>query len=294
MTEQEKMAAAIPLEKRQEAGGDPSTHGAPTPAELEEGTAPDNEEREEQVASPQGRAAPLQDKVDQEPAIGAEPAAAEATEGPGPEPSDEIPAIPPEDAWEKMLLRLQLFQGTMAELCEAVGRLQREQEIMQKSLRQLGSRVSEAATSLGAPRIKALYLRLLLLYDLVEPPPSHLSPEGADYCRLLANQIEQFLEVNGIQAIETAGAAFDPIFHKPIKMVPLTDPQMDGVILGQERQGFRTEQGVLRPAEVVVAKVVLENGPEQEDHPHMTGNSGVQSELAGEDETTEERRNKDD
>jgi molecular chaperone GrpE (heat shock protein) len=289
MTEQEKMADENPLEKRRKAGGYPATNGAPIPAEPEEGAALGNEEREEQAASPQGEAAPRQDTVDHESAREAEPAAAEATAGLSPEPIDEIPAMPPEDAWEKMLLRLQFFQGTLAELCEAVGRLQREQEIMQKSLRQLGSRVSEAATSLGAPRIKALYLRLLLLYDLVEPPPSHLSPEGADYCRLLASQIEQFLEVNGIQAIETTGAVFDPIFHKPIKMVPFTDPQMDGVILGQERKGFRTEHGALRPAEVVVAKVVLENGPEQEDQSHMTGNSGVQSELVGEDETTEEK-----
>jgi len=175
------------------------------------------------------------------------------------------------DQLDDVILGLRHLEEMVTSLHESIGTLVKQQEIMQSSLRQLGTRVSDAASSLGAPRIRELYMRLLLLYDLVEPPPAHLSEESTSLCKMIATQIEQFLEANGIQRIETDGKVFDPNLHKPVKAISEADPSLTGRIVSTVRNGFRADYGVLRPAEVVIASAAEEssdldneNDPEEE------------------------------
>lgn len=138
--------------------------------------------------------------------------------------------------------------------------LVKQQEIIQGGLRQLGSRVSDAASSLGAPRLRETFMRILMLYDLTEPAPAHLSAESVGLCRLLSGQIEQFLAVQGIEQIPTDGLRFDPSLHKPVKIMAIDDPAKEATILNTLRHGFRSESGVLRPAEVAIGRFTAKNG----------------------------------
>jgi molecular chaperone GrpE (heat shock protein) len=142
----------------------------------------------------------------------------------------------------------------MTSIHRALEDLQMQLEVVQNSLRQLAMRVTDVASSLGAPRIRELYMRLLYLYDLVEPPPTHLSEDAVCFCGLVATQIEQFLEVNGVHKIETNGAVFNPQLHKPIGVVTDESAGNIGHVLSTKRNGFRTDLAVLRIAEVVVAR----------------------------------------
>jgi molecular chaperone GrpE (heat shock protein) len=142
--------------------------------------------------------------------------------------------------------RIEAFADTLTTLV-------RQQELIQGAVRQLGSRVTEAATSLSAPRVRELYGRLVLLYDLVAPTPAHLSPDAAEVCQVVATQIEQFLEVTGFQRIPTDGAPFNRDLHKPVRVVRAENPEVGGRIVATVRNGFCSELGVLRPAEVVLA-----------------------------------------
>lgn len=159
------------------------------------------------------------------------------------------------DDLKKIIIRFESIEKSLLSLNQVVERLVKQQEIMQNSMRQLGNRVTDAATALGAPRIRELYMRLLLIYDLVEPAPLHLSEESVSLCKLIATQIEQFLEVNGIYRIQTEKSLFDPIQHKPVKIISDVDPSKDGCVVSTVRNGFRSERAVLRPAEVVIVRI---------------------------------------
>jgi molecular chaperone GrpE (heat shock protein) len=179
----------------------------------------------------------------------------ERTEREPPDEGTTEPGAPTASTEQKPpISQLTIIEESVTELTDAVASLSRQQEMMQNGIRQLGSRVSDAATSLGAPRVSGLLLRLLLLYDIVDPPAAHLGEEAASVCRVMAGQIEQLLAVNGFFCMETDGAVFDPVEHKPVKVVSVKDPGMDGRILSTVRKGFRSEHGVLRPAEVVLVR----------------------------------------
>jgi molecular chaperone GrpE (heat shock protein) len=64
-------------------------------------------------------------------------------------------------------------------------------------------------------------------------------------------QLEQLLDVNGLRAIEATGV-FDPQVHRALSRVTVTDPARHQQIVEVLRAGFRTEQAVLRFAEVSV------------------------------------------
>jgi len=149
--------------------------------------------------------------------------------------------------------RLQSLEQAVAGLEDAVRVVARQQDVVQASLRQWSDRVTDAANSLGAPRVRELYLRLLLLYDLVEPSPAHLSADAKEICQVVSGQIEQFLAVAGFRRIATDGEAFDRDRHKPVQVVTGGDRTSAGRVLATVRNGFRSDQSVLRPAEVVIA-----------------------------------------
>jgi len=187
------------------------------------------------------------------------------------------PVVPRErtDAIERLLesicSRLQLVEERLTAVQAQIEVLVKQHEIAQGGLRQLGSKVSDAATSLGAPRVRETFMRVLMLYDLIEPAPAHLSPESSDLCRLLSEQIEQFLAVQGIERIQTDGLRFDPTLHKPVKIVSIDDPAKEATVLNTLRNGFRSEFGVLRPAEVTMGRCPPKCSP---------GNKGDTARLA--------------
>ena len=53
--------------------------------------------------------------------------------------------------------------------------------------------------------------------------------------------------------VETVGQPFDPKLHEAIGTVP-SDEVEPGTVAREVRRGWRLEDGLLRPAQVVVAK----------------------------------------
>ena len=57
----------------------------------------------------------------------------------------------------------------------------------------------------------------------------------------------------GAMPVETVGQPFDPKLHEAIGTVP-SDKVEPGTVAREVRRGWRLEDGLLRPAQVVVAK----------------------------------------
>ena len=62
------------------------------------------------------------------------------------------------------------------------------------------------------------------------------------------------LEGFGVSRIDTDGAAFNPLLHEAVSVVPADKADDDGRIVGVVRPGYRIGDEVLRPALVAVAK----------------------------------------
>jgi molecular chaperone GrpE len=71
---------------------------------------------------------------------------------------------------------------------------------------------------------------------------------------MVRRQFLSKLEGLGVKRIEIAGAAFDPLKHEAVSMVPAATPEDDGRVVGVVRHGYTIGEDVLRPASVAVAK----------------------------------------
>jgi len=65
----------------------------------------------------------------------------------------------------------------------------------------------------------------------------------------------------GVKTIDTTRRAFDPSVHEAATIVPVTDPDQDGLVVGVIRQGYTIGDDVLRPAVVAVAACTTEGAP---------------------------------
>ncbi|HEX3990749.1 MAG TPA: nucleotide exchange factor GrpE [Acetobacteraceae bacterium] len=148
----------------------------------------------------------------------------------------------------------------LALIAERVGAVERQVAFLPPQVRQLRDKVESLATSFTEPRLKALLLGLVGVYDLVaqlvRATEASQEDSGQNHLRnyrVLQSQLYMLLESNGITEI-TAEGAFDPLLHCALQSVPVDDPARDNLVLETIRPGFRTERAVLRYAEVVVAK----------------------------------------
>ena len=115
-----------------------------------------------------------------------------------------------------------------------------------------------ASVGLTEPRIRALLLGVVGIYDLVDQmwQAAIEQPDSKSQCSnyaTLRTQLLQLLAGNGLAAIAADGE-FDPDLHFAVRHVPCADAAQANRVLQVVRQGFRTEQAVLRYAEVLVGR----------------------------------------
>ena len=71
---------------------------------------------------------------------------------------------------------------------------------------------------------------------------------------LIYNKLVKYLEQNGVKAIESTGAEFNPDIHEAIAMVPAPDEESKGKVIDTPTKGYTLNDKVLRHAKVVVAQ----------------------------------------
>lgn len=68
---------------------------------------------------------------------------------------------------------------------------------------------------------------------------------------LIYNKFIKYLEQNGVKAMESTGAAFDPELHEAVAMVP-GDPDSKDKVIDTVQKGYMINDKVLRHAKVAV------------------------------------------
>lgn len=72
---------------------------------------------------------------------------------------------------------------------------------------------------------------------------------------LIYNKLIRYLEQNGVKAIESTGADFDPELHEAIAMVPVEDESLKGKVIDTPTKGYTINgDKVLRFAKVAVGQ----------------------------------------
>lgn len=72
--------------------------------------------------------------------------------------------------------------------------------------------------------------------------------------QLIYNKLIKLLEQNGVKAIESTGADFNPELHDAIAMVPVDDEAQKGKVIDTPTKGYMINDKVLRHAKVAVGQ----------------------------------------
>ena len=75
-----------------------------------------------------------------------------------------------------------------------------------------------------------------------------------DGMELIYNKLIKYLEQNGVKAMESTGAPFDPHQHEAIAMVPTGDEAQKGKVIDTLAKGYMINDKVLRHAKVAVGQ----------------------------------------
>lgn len=171
-----------------------------------------------------------------------------------------------EDVISDNLDRLDRIEARLSVLEEGINGLQEElqnllnwMDVIPRSLRQLSTKIEGMTTSINESRIKSLLNELIVQYDLLEQALRVADPgstEAQNY-KTLITQIQQAFQANGLYQIPQQ-AHFDALIHKAVQTQPCQTSEEAGEIIEYYRQGFRTDQAVLRYAEVVVKRYIEE------------------------------------
>ena len=158
--------------------------------------------------------------------------------GPTPDTTPPEPAAAPEPS------ELEAERKRNEELLTRLKYLQAEFE----NYRKRASRETEAVVKFAN---EALIARLLPVLDDFDAALVHLDGESSKGVQMVRENMLQALRAAGLEEIPADGAKFDPYIHDCLQQVP--DPEReDGLVKEVIRKGYRFQDHVLRPAQVIV------------------------------------------
>ncbi|WP_305300611.1 nucleotide exchange factor GrpE [Muribaculum intestinale] len=71
---------------------------------------------------------------------------------------------------------------------------------------------------------------------------------------LIYQKLVKYLESQGVKAMESTGADFDPELHEAIASIPAPSPELKGKVLDTTQKGYMLNDKVLRHAKVAVGE----------------------------------------
>lgn len=119
-------------------------------------------------------------------------------------------------------------------------------------------RVLKEKADLMKNAAERVLLGLLPIVDDFERGLAAASAEDSGAMRqgmeLIYNKLVKYLEANGVKAMDTDGAKFDPDFHDAIATIPAPDDDLKGHVLDTTQKGYMLNDKVLRHAKVAVGE----------------------------------------
>jgi molecular chaperone GrpE len=143
---------------------------------------------------------------------------------------------------------------------------QEKKELMQSEISRTRSRLEADFARKVELEKQKLMLPLLEVLDNLERAVDAAS-RGGDCSRLLegvemtVGLFRSKLQGLGVQPISLLNQPFDPEDSQAVAMVPVNDPELDGVVVDEVLKGYRMGEHLLRPAQVRVGHLVAGQEP---------------------------------
>jgi molecular chaperone GrpE len=161
-----------------------------------------------------------------------------------PEPDEEAPEPVETPAVTAEASELEAERKRNEELLSRLKYLQAEFENYRK-------RVTRETETVVRFANEALLARLLPVLDDFDAALAHLNGEESKGVRMVRDNVLKALRDAGLEEIPAEGQMFDPYVHDCIQQVP--DPEReDGLVKEVVRRGYRVQDHILRPAQVIV------------------------------------------
>ena len=112
------------------------------------------------------------------------------------------------------------------------------------------SRETEAVIKLAN---EALVVRIMPVLDDFDAALAHLDGEASKGVRMVRDNLWKALCAAGLEEIPAVGQKFDPYVHECLERVPAPDLE-DGNVKEVVRKGYRLQDRILRPAQVIVVR----------------------------------------
>ena len=79
-------------------------------------------------------------------------------------------------------------------------------------------------------------------------------PDGRKGLEMVIHQFMEAFRELGLEMFSPDGMPFDPNFHEALSVVPVEDPDQDGMVINVFSAGYRVGSRLLQPARVVIGK----------------------------------------
>ena len=112
----------------------------------------------------------------------------------------------------------------------------------------LERRVEEERRLLGQLSSAILIEKFLPVLDNLENAKKHIDDQGLE---MVINQFKDVLKTEGVEEIVAEGTKFDPNLHEATEVA---EGQNDGIIARVIRKGYKINNKVIRPTQVVVER----------------------------------------
>lgn len=158
---------------------------------------------------------------------------------------------------EEELDPLEKAQSEAAEWRERAMRTQAELENFRKRM----TRERGEAIQYANARLFESLLPILDNFEMGLKAAKNESEESMIFqgMNMVFRQVQDFLQDNGVTALEVEGEVFDPNLHEAVEQ-QFSDEVEEGRIIAVLRRGFRLNERLLRAANVIVSKGVGSDG----------------------------------
>ena len=126
----------------------------------------------------------------------------------------------------------------------------------------LERRVDEERRLLGQLSSAILIEKFLPVLDNLENAKKHIDDQGLE---MVINQFKDVLKTEGVEEIIAEGSKFDPNLHEATEVV---EGQNDGIIARVIRKGYKINNKVLRPTQVIVERSQVNQNTEEKAEEH--------------------------
>jgi molecular chaperone GrpE (heat shock protein) len=171
-----------------------------------------------------------------------------STERTEPPIAEQVPLSPISPPWE-------LFQTTLDRLTAMFEARLHHDKTKDEAFERLYSELDSLRRNDASQRLKPLYLDLILLFDRIEQIcAAQTDPAITDLLGTIRDELLEILYRRDVAPISSAGTAFDSSLQQAIGTEPAASTAENNAVARVVRRGFRYEERILRPEEVVVKR----------------------------------------